>query len=296
LFLLKISKLASSVLFYPASDEIKSFVERDIQGGEREMRAKIAILAALAILALGGVVATPSVSQADFLVTSIVVNFGGGAPEFCGAVTAAACAGGATKIWDLSAGGINLLTGQTLVLTQGQNGGGFNFDTSDLGFSQAVITINGTFNFTDGPVAGTNNVLNGTLAPRGTDPIDTAHQEATDYSETATQTQLGLFNLNLGYADNIHTNACADASGNCLPEVFQGTATFFLGGGATPPAGYPQGGENHCDVTTNTCFDAGVIMITALQRQIPEPSSLLLLGAGLMGLATYARKQLRKNS
>ncbi len=248
------------------------------------MRGRKVALVALAVLAIGGSLFVAPPASHAVIITDIVVNFGGGAPEFCGNI-GGACAGGATKIWDLGPAGVNLATGQTLVLTQTGGGAtGFNFDTSDFGFGAAVVTINGS------AFADPTGILNGTI--HGVDPVDTAHQEATDW--TAIGSVPGSFSVQFGYADNIHTNACSDVDGNCLPEGPFADATVFLGAGALPPAGYPQGGVNHCIVTTSTCFDGGTILITALART-PEPSALFLLGTGLMGLA-FGRRYLKKNS
>ncbi|MGH7489450.1 MAG: PEP-CTERM sorting domain-containing protein, partial [bacterium] len=147
------------------------------------------------------------------------------------------------------------------------------------------ITINGTL------IGGGNNVL----ANNNVDPGGNFHNEAANYAAYGATT---AFSVSTGYADNVHADPCADADGNCHPDPFaaSGTDTFIGGGTNGAGLGIPQGGANHCSTTvaSNDCFDAGVVRIVALNvPRVPEPSTLLLLGAGIMGLAAWGRSRRR---
>src|SRR5262249_41678618 len=159
----------------------------------------------------------------------------------------------ANKIWNLGTGvDIGTAPGMALVLTQNQLGGGFNFDTSDIGFTGipviTVTTSSGTFVFMDDL-----RILN---QPHGADPGGPAHNEATDWT-LPTVNIMGVVRIWVGYADNAHTDPCADANGTCLPEnPWQGSPnTTFLGAAA------PNVPVGSCARGTTTCFDAGAIRI-----------------------------------
>jgi hypothetical protein len=144
----------------------------------------------------------------------------------------------------------------------------------------------GNFNFdtSEGLISG------GTFANFNGDPGGVAHNEANASCGPGCE-------FFLGYADNAHTNACLDneptaGTGNCIPSdpggnnVWDGTggslpAEFFLGSavGAAPGCDRPG---------VAPCFDAGAIQFHAVA--LPQPSALLLLGGGLMGLAAWGRR------
>ena len=264
------------------------------------MRRKIGALGAIATLVLGvAVFAAPPVSDAVVINTITVTNGTGG--NFTG--------GAAGTTWVFAP--INLAPGQTLVLTQNQNAvnstlptglPGFNFDTSENGgvaAGQYTVSVNGT-NFLDNSVSGTAGVLN---AGGVDNPASTTINEAANWVRIGGVA--GSYDVYVGYADTLHSGACLDG-GNCLPNsagppavpntIWDGTADVFLGHGSSLP-GYPV--SPHCNVNqanaaTADCFDAGAILIVAARSVVPEPSSLLLLGAGLMGVAAYGRKYLKK--
>jgi hypothetical protein len=208
--------------------------------------------------------------------------------------------------WDFSGGGVTLLPGQDLVLTQNNQGeptlaASFNFDTSDISGPndpQISITANGvTTVFSD-----TNRVLN----LKGLDfNVSFINNEAQDYGAPIVGPGYLVF---LGYADNTHTGACGEAasslglngSSTCFPSPFFG-ATYFQGrGGLLPDIPLPsQGLPFHCIGGVLNCYEGGVIRIVATETTVPDPATvpkpatitLMLTGAAMMGSRRYARRR-----
>jgi hypothetical protein len=223
-------------------------------------RTILGILVACALLVAGA----PSVSHA-ININTVTVDIAGS--QFAGPFSLAG--------WNLP---IALNGGDSLILTQ-TAAGPFNFDTSDLNCLPctpiAQVTVNGS------PFADPSRVLTFGGLDDGTTTTNQAHEWAL-IGSTAD------FQVFVGYADTAHSNACHDASGNCLPDPFAasgGTPKVFFEGAPTA--------STSCESTHggSPCFDAGAIMIVALSHQAPEPSTLMLLGTGLIGVAIWGRKR-----
>jgi uncharacterized repeat protein (TIGR01451 family) len=251
--------------------------------------------------------AAPSLGVAGPLtITQVRVVVGG--QEYCDSTVA-----GCTNIvWNLN-GGVTLSDGQTFILTQTDNPsevGGENFDTSDRAFG-----LQGCSNTSSTPCtvqifintgSGLQQVVNDTsgnanpLTARNAEPSsDESGGPDTDFNEAAGWVPAPSFpnsitanySLDLGYADNIHTNACNGGAvppgipGDCFPQPVwcssttptgavptmscPNAATVFLGAGVPEPPTLGHCGITHPPTDNATppnnvgCYDGGALRITA---------------------------------
>lgn len=241
------------------------------------MKAKCTLFLKLvgSLFALALVLA-PSLGTAAVTISQVDVVVGGA--HFCD--TTVACGSG-NQIWNLG-GGVTLNAGQTLILTQtgeisvgGKEG---NFDTTDRGNQNQLPTCGGSNPCTTqiyiNSGSGLTKVYDDTASPGN--PLSAFNLEpqptpSPSFNESATWQSAFIgstYTLQLGYADNEHSDPCP-ATG-CFPQPVWGPggATVFLGAGVAPIAGVcgAAGGHPPTDNVGNNvgCYDAGALLITAL--------------------------------
>jgi len=177
-----------------------------------------------------------------------------------------------------------------------QTGPGYNFDTSDRCIAPAacglssigvttlefgVLTYSDTGDVIGHPVAGDTNV---------NPPLETREYVGTTCAGNATG--CAALRLLIGYADDGHLEAphpaCTDPGADCRPDPFSGS------GGLNQFQAVAIAGQCLGGTPGRACIDAAVLYFTNIPPTVvPEPSTLLLLGAGLVGLAVWGRGRTR---
>jgi hypothetical protein len=249
------------------------------------MKVRLLSVLSIAVMAIFICVsAGPPVAHAVSLsVTSVTVTGIGGAP---------------ISIWTPFALGDN----QSALLAQNS---GYNFDTSDFCITASncagpttitVATNLGNFVFNDAA-----KLLAFPSVPADTNaspPLETREFLAASLTSGPGLPSGQTLLLSVGYADDAHLQnphpACS-ATGtvdtpitNCKPDPFTGDIfqAIASSGGCLNASGVND--------PARTCFDSGVLRLVnqvIVTGKTPEPSTIFLLGAGLLGVALWTRRR-----
>jgi PEP-CTERM motif len=149
----------------------------------------------------------------------------------------------------------------------------------------APVTITGTFSIIPGAIGGCGVAACFDVAGTGTFNINGAAPD----SLTGTLDLVNMYQVGIGGGTNVNafanltvSSATGLLAGYLVPGGIVSTTLQFAG---NPNLTALSGVSNTLDKTSS---------YSGTMTPVPEPSSLLLLGAGLLGLAAYGRKKLMK--
>jgi hypothetical protein len=252
-------------------------------------------------LFFGAMLVVPGTAEAaSVAINSLSVTVGG--VTWC--ISGCAAVGVNGPIWGAAAGTVVHSPSegglQFLVLTQTAINNQFNFDSSERGGGAVCgggTPCTTTLNINGAAIAIGGTQLNALANFNGDDGAVT-HQESSAWGPAVFNGGSGGLVVWFGYADDAHNATCTDTTGlggeiaqNCHPDnPWQGSAnTLFIGNTVTSATGCGKTG-------VTSCFDAGAIRIQVNDAvTTPEPSVLLMLGVGLVGIAIVTRKRARNN-